>query len=188
MKKFIPFVLLGALSAAHFGCSSETHYDSISTEIAVDVYKAIETDKTLKLFHRFQFDRDLVPLHSMKLVEAWVDLPVYPDEIQQKDDAGALNFEMIRDISISLVDPNGGASSVFWLYAAPSAASTEPSLFSEMNVGDLRQYMNDEMKLDVEIRMTLDPYQAMRYWRDACKLEDSCRLIVPFSMQFKMED
>ena len=73
VRKIIPLSFLCAASMFHLACSSETHYDSISTVVTVDVTKAVEADQKVKVHHRFQFDRDLGPLQSMDLVEAWLE-------------------------------------------------------------------------------------------------------------------
>lgn len=186
MRNFILPSVICAASIFNFACSSETHYDSVSTTFEVDLTKAIESSNKVTLHHRFTFDRDLSPLQSVELVEAWIEESTEP---VQEDSAGgrACDLGIIRDIDISIVDQING-SRVYWLYVAPDSSTFEKALFSELNVGDLRQYMSLTMTFEIEVAVTLDDYRTMRYWRDECKMEERCDVRLPFSMYFKMED
>lgn len=187
VRKIIPLSFLCAASMFHLACSSETHYDSISTVVTVDVTKAVEADQKVKAHHRFQFDRDLGPLQSMDLVEAWLDTPTVMLQEGSVTDGDPFNLGIIRDMGISIVDQNNGTK-VFWLYVTPTPSTLDKARFSELNVGDLRGFMTSAMKFEIEVNITLDTYQAMRYWRDICQMEEKCNVQLPFSMQFKMDD
>ncbi len=168
-------------------CSSETHYDSVSTYVAIDVAKALNSDQKLTLYHRFRFDRDVVPLQSMEIVEAWISSP----EIYDADNPlakGVFSINLVREMNISIVDQNNSNTSIYWLTVEPSPDSPDQARFTEMNVGDLRQYMSSEMKLEIKADVTLDTYRATQYWRDICQLGDACLSRLPLSMQFKMEE
>ena len=187
MRKFIPVSILCLAAMFHCACSSETHYDSVSTYATLDVAKALNSDQELSLYHRFHFDRDVVPLQSMELVEAWISSP----EIYDADNPlakGEFSINLVREMNISIIDQNNSNTAVYWLTVEPSSDSPDQARFTEMNVGDLRAYMSSAMKLEIKIDVTLDTYQATRYWRDVCQLGDACVSRLPLSMQFKMED
>lgn len=186
MRKFILPSVICAASIFNFACSSETHYDSVSTTFKVDLAKAIESSNKVTLHHRFTFDRDLAPLQSVELVEAWIEESMAPDQ-ENSVGGGTCDLGIIRDIDISIVDQING-SKVYWLYVEPDSSTLEKALFSELNVGDLRQYMSSTMTFEIEVTVTLHDYHAVRYWRDECNMDETCNVQLPFSMYFKMED
>ena len=123
----------------------------------------------------------------MDLVEAWLDTPTVMLQEGSVTDGDPFNLGIIRDMGISIVDQNNGTK-VFWLYVTPTPSTLDKARFSELNVGDLRGFMTSAMKFEIEVNITLDTYQAMRYWRDICQMEEKCNVQLPFSMQFKMDD
>ena len=189
---FIFMMLLGvfALSA----CSSDTHYDSISTEITFNIPDLKNDGEPFTIHQRFQFDRDLVPLSSMTLEEAWLSSPVsdkWDDEsLALVDNAYALN--VIKSISIYIVKSEDEPP-IYWLLVSPSRLVGKHALFSAFNVGsspygDLRDYMDSSQQLEIEIELALEPYEVSRYWRDVCGMSETCIMKLPLSMQFKMEE
>lgn len=184
--------LMGLIGCAVSSCSTDTHYDSISTTLSIDINDATVSGNTVKMQHRFQFDRDLVPLNSMTLLQAYISSPLIgspwdPEDETSKKDNGTYSLSMIEAVSVSLIE-NDDTQKTFWLYYNDDHKEQTDAPFSEMSVGDLRAFMTTEMYLNVEFSVSLDPYQAMRYWRDVCELSDDCILNIPISMQFKMED
>ena len=75
MKNLIKVTFLTICMAAVSACAVDTHYDSVSTYIDINVPAAAQTKEPTTVYQRFQFDRDLVPLQSMVLESAWISAP-----------------------------------------------------------------------------------------------------------------
>ncbi len=179
-----------ALSA----CSSDVHYDSISTEITFNIPELKNDGEPFKIHQRFQFDRDLIPLSSMTLEEAWISSPVsdkWDDEsLALVDNAFGLN--VIKSINVYIVKSENEPA-IYWLLVPPRQLTGKNALFSAFNVGsstygDLRDYLDNYQQLEIEIELALEPYEASRYWRDVCDMSETCIMKLPLSMQFKMEE
>lgn len=179
------------LTAALFSaCSTDTHYDSVSTEITLNVPKMPYDGSSMTVRQRFQFDRDLMPLESMTLAEAWLSAPTisysWDDEMKSRLNS-SYSLDMVQSISISLIESED-AQPVFWMLIPATQLHGTDALFTEFNVGDLRQYMDNHQQLELEIELKLEPYHVMKYWRDVCIMDKNCTIQLPLSMQFKMED
>ena len=194
MKKLIfSFLIFAFLIPFMSSCSTDIHYDSVSAEITLAVPDIPKDGSSVIVHQRFQFDRDLAPISSMTLVEAWLSGPVsdpawkenHAERIDSLEDSFAL--DIVQSINISLIESDN-TSPVFWMLIPSSQLKNTDALFSDFNVGDLRQYMDRYQQLELQIDIQLDPYHTMRYWRDVCNMETDCKLHLPLSMQFKMED
>lgn len=171
-------------------CSTDIHYDAVTSNLVINVDEASTQSGTVTVRQRFVFDRDLVPLSSMTLTEAWISAPELDTSKLACDAAGdcaGFDLSLIDSIGISLVE-SGSTDTTFWLFASPDSRTREAALFSEMNVGDLRSYMGDTVYMELEIKIDPNEYHFLRYWRDYCGMSDDCQLAFPLSMQFKMED
>lgn len=195
MRKGIIFSLMMLLCVfALSACSSDIHYDSISTEITFNIPDLKNDGESFKIHQRFQFDRDLIPLRSMTLEEAWISSPVSDkwdeESLARVDNAYSLN--VIKSINIYIVKSENEPP-IYWLLVSPSQLVGKHALFSAFTVGsstygDLRDYMDNYQQLEIEIELALEPYEASRYWRDVCGMSETCIMKLPLSMQFKMED
>ncbi len=179
-----------ALSA----CSSDTHYDSISTEITFNIPELKNNGEPFKVHQRFQFDRDLEPLSSMTLEEAWISSPV--SDLWDEESLALIDnnytLDLIRSIHIYIVESEDDPP-IYWLLVPAGKLTGKHALFSPFNVGgdkygDLRDYMDNFKQLEIEIELSLEPYEVSRYWRDVCNMSETCIMKLPLSMQFKMED
>ena len=194
MKKLICSLSLTALCMLGMtACTTETHYDSVSTNISINVPNMPYDGSMMTIRERFQFDRDLSSISSMTLHEAWLSSPPDvqgSDEDARTDDAVlpvSLSLDIVKTISISLVESENSPS-VVWLVVPSSQLKGKDAIFSDFNVGDLRQYMDSYQQLELEVEIALEPYHVMRYWRDVCGMSANCTINLPLSMQFKMED
>ncbi|MCL2326461.1 MAG: hypothetical protein FWC40_08225 [Proteobacteria bacterium] len=182
------FVALSVFFAA--GCSTDTHYDSLSDSIAVALPKAPFDTQEVTILKRIQFDRDLVPLSNVSLVEAWLSAPglVLPDAVGKPDatEPVAFDLSLVKSISISIVE-TPKVPTILWLKIL-RAQPVENELMSEFNVGDLRQYTDEYQRIELEIKLTLDPYHVMRFWRDVCGNVETCEAHLKFSMNFRMDE
>ncbi|MBR4986616.1 MAG: hypothetical protein IKY83_12865 [Proteobacteria bacterium] len=182
MKKllFLLFALFGftLLSA----CASETHYDSVSTTVQLNVSELPLDGSEVTIRQRFQFDRPLNALSSMTLAEAWISAPEMANI-----DGIPYSLDMLKSVNIFLVEEED-APSIYWLVVPSSKLSGQDVMFSEFNIGDLRQYVDSYQQIELEITLSMEPYQVMKYWRDVCDMNNKCILEFPLSMQFKMED
>ena len=175
---FLLFTLCGfAMLSA---CASETHYDSVSTTIQLNLADLKLDGSEVTVRQRFMFDRDLVVLSSMTLAEAWLSAPeVSSDDSYQLDILNSANVYLVEDEELP---------SIYWLVIPNSKLTGHDAKFSEFNIGDLRQYVDAYNQVELEITVSIEPYHAMRYWRDVCNMSDDCMIELPLSMQFKMED
>ncbi len=189
VKKLLSLLILTFIIPLMCACSTDTHYDSVSTEITLDVPDLPYDGSSITVHQRFQFDRDLAPLTSMSLVEAWLTSPAidtdWSDEENRQDDSFSL--DIVQSINISLVESED-SQPIFWMLIPSAQLHGTEALFNDFNVGDLRQYIDDYQQLELEIEIRLEPYHIMRYWRDVCKMSKDCTIQLPLSMQFKMED
>jgi hypothetical protein len=187
VKNLLRLSLLASCAICFNACAFDTHYDSVSTHVDVNVVDAIKGNNEVKIFHRFQFDRDLTTVSNMSLYEAWLEIP----EINQKDayDAEGVPFEMSMfrafDVSVVISDD---APSEPWLALSPDMTYKKNAMFKANDKGDLRDYMDDDQQFELEFDIKLEPYHLTRYWRDVCHLSDECVMSIPLSMQFKMKD
>ncbi|MBQ9243751.1 MAG: hypothetical protein IJ165_11125 [Proteobacteria bacterium] len=180
MKKLVSLLFTFCIFTLMSACATETHYDSVSTTLQLDVAQLPLDGSEITVRQRFMFDRDLAMLSSMTLTEAWISAPDMPvnDEF---------SLDMLRSANIYLVESEN-APSIYWLVVPNSKLNGRDAKFSEFNVGDLRQYIDNYNQIELEITLSLEPYQVMRYWRDVCGMSKDCTLELPLSMQFKMED
>ncbi len=194
MKKlFLSLFILALGIPVLYGCSADTHYDSVSSDISINIAPEDNDGEPVVVRQRFQFDRDLTTVSSMTLYEAWLSSPTAGpradrEEVERIDDSYTL--DIVKSISVSIVenDEDTEQKPVFWMMIPSSDLHHHHALFSEFNIGDLRAFMDKYQQLEVEINIALEPYYAMKYWRDICSMSDTCTVTLPFSMQFKMED
>lgn len=168
-------------------CASDIHYDSMSTTASVSFDEFLTSGGNVTILQRFQFDRDLAELSSMHLTEAWISAPILPDGLNDSSETGDYDLSMVNSVGISIMDPAANKS-VFWLMGKPASYERENALFKEMNIGDVRNYMDEDMVFEIKISLSIDGYLMTKYWRDICQMASQCTLEFPVSMQFKMED
>ena len=204
MKKLFLALLLFAVSIPCFmACSTDTHYDSVSTEIALrwnSHQTALQSGNKITLPQRFEFGRDLETISEMTLHEAWLVAPSV-STMQSEEQAERLvdnvfTLDYVKAIEVALVDAD--KKQIPWLTIPEERLHGSEAVFEELNVGNLRDYItfvknkNDQdiPVIEISINVIVEPYHAVRYWSDVCKLEDTdsepCIAHLPLSMQFKM--
>lgn len=191
MKKLFLTIFLFAFSVPFFmACSTDTHYDSVSTEISLFMEDIPKDGSPMTVHQRFQFDRDLLSINMMSLEEAWLVSPsvsdVQSEEAQRLADNG-FTLDFVKSITISLIAPENEMP-ISWLTIPSVRLHDTEAVFYEFDAGDLRNYVDDLQQLEISIDIAVEPYHAMRYWRDVCNKSDSCVVNLPLSMQFKMEE
>lgn len=192
MKKAILTSMILALGIPFVsGCATDTHYDSISTSLRLALVDIPKDGSTMKIRQRFHFDRDLVPLSSMHLEEAWISAPSSDDEWLEFENTwsgGAYTLDIVQSVSISLVSVEDDSKTELWLYVPTYELHEEHAVFTEQIRDDLRLYMNENKQLELEVEIAMEPYYVMSYWRDVCQMTEDCLITLPLSMQFKMVD
>ena len=192
MKKAILTSMILALGIPFAsGCSTDTHYDSVSTSLHLKVTDIPKDGSTMKIRQRFHFDRDLAPLTSMNLAEAWISAPSSDDEWLDTENVwsgGEFTLDIVQSVSVSLVDGEDASQSTMWLYVPSYELHDEHAIFTEYIMDDLRTYLNNSQQLELEVEIAMEPYYVMHYWRDVCGMSEDCTITLPFSMQFKMVD
>ena len=188
MKKLIKLSFLVLCMSAFTACSVDTHYDSVSTYIEINVTENSLTGETIPIYQRFQFDRDLVPLESMSLESAWISAPDLVDA-PYNDSSEPFELNVLRDFSIQLVNPGEEESTTKWLSIFhPTELKGNDFQLHQFGVSDLRTYLNEYQQLELQIKVDVEPYHLARYWRDVCHFSENCTMKIPLSMHFKMED
>ena len=202
-KLFLALFLFAITAPCLMSCATDTHYDSVSTEIELkwNVYqKAMQEGAKITLPQRFEFGRDLGTVSTMTLHEAWLVAPSVSVK-QREEQANRLSedvftLDFVKKITISLVDANKKTTE--WLTIPESRLHGNEAVFEEINVGDLHNYITfvknslgeDIPTLEIAIDIAVEPYHAVRYWSDVCNMvdtsEDPCSVHLPLSMQFKM--
>ncbi|MBQ1925567.1 MAG: hypothetical protein II180_05545 [Proteobacteria bacterium] len=180
MKKLLFLLFAFCGFAMLSACASDTHYDSVSTTLQLNLADLKLDGSEVTVRQRFMFDRDLSVLSSMTLAEAWLSAPdMLHDRSFQLDILNSANVYLVEDEEMP---------SIYWLVIPNSKLNGQDAKFSEFNVGDLRQYVDAYNQIELEITVSMEPYHAMRYWRDVCNMSEDCTIELPLSMQFKMED
>ena len=188
--------MMAACLFALASCNTDLHYDSISTEITFNIPDLKNDGNPFVIHQRFQFDRDLEPLRSMKLEDAWLSSPVGDkwDEASLNKIDNAFSLDVVRSINIYVVKSENEPS-IYWMLIPSSQLKGRHAVFTAFNVGgskygDLRDYMDmsGSRQLEIEIELALEPYEVSRYWRDVCEMSETCIMKLPLSMQFKMEE
>ena len=184
MKNLIKATIFAICSLGATACSVDTHYDSVSTHIDIDVAKLTNDGSEITVYQRFQFDRDLVPLEEMTLEEAWISAPdVISDPMIR-----VFTLDMVRSLDIKVV-PDGTEKQIPWLrFDASNASEWMYKQLETVDEFDLRQYINSYQQLEIQINISLEPYQVTRYWKEICNFSDKCTISLPLSMYFKMAD
>lgn len=180
-------ILIG--SSLFMSCSSEVHYDSVSTTLEVDLTHP-EDYENVSIKQRYTFERNVSTISAMELDEAWLSSPMRIQKESPSEDSGdeaSFDLEILKEIHITVYDPVS-AEHILWLTVPYRALVGENVMFQEFDLGNLTQYLDAARQLEIRIEMSLNTYHAMRYWRDACDFEASCTLKLPLSIQFRMED
>lgn len=173
------------------GCTTDTHYDSVSTSLTLSVLDIPKDGSTMNIRQRFHFDRDLAPLTSMHLAEAWISAPSSDDVWVEENNewhTGDISLDIIKSVSVSLVSVEDSAVKEMWLYIPGHELHKENAIFTEYMTDDLRAYLNLNQQLEIDVEIALEPYYVMSYWRDVCDMSEICHITLPFSMHFKMVD
>jgi len=170
-------------------CSVDTHYDSVSTYIDINVPAAAQTNEPTTIYQRFQFDRDLAPLQSMNLESAWISAPEVVLDTTNGDVAYNTDFrlDIVDKLSISIVESEN-ETLIPWIHNDSSLKGEDVQLSDDKRIEDLRFYINIYQQLELQIQITLNPSLLNKYWRDVCDLSSDCTLRLPLSMYFKMEE
>ena len=190
MKKLLISLFLSTV-AATTACSSDVHYDSLSTSVEIDISKLVNDGQPVTLYQRYQFDRDLVNLSAISVDEAWISNPeILPPEDVTIVNADSPDLSIIRNMILSLVDPQSKESNL-WMSATQIRRTEDATRLVDFAIGnnqDLRRYFDQYQQLEIEYQLTLEPAIVTMYWRNNCQFRDECILRIPIAIQFKMEE
>ena len=190
MKNLVKLAFLAICMLAMTACSVDTHYDSVSTYVDINITEKAMTGDEITIYQRFQFDRDLVPLQTMELESAWISAPDLTGEILNEGvDPYSFTLNTLRLFKIQITtedneDPTPWLSGYDWYNLKGEHAQLDSSGY----VSDVREYIDDYQQLELQIVVTMDPYHVSRYWRDVCNFSEDCTIRIPLSMHFRMED
>ena len=184
-------MLASAFPAFFAACETDMNYDAISTEISFDIAELKNNGEPFKIHQRFEFDRDLSTVSSMRLNEAWLSSPISgswdEESIARINDVYSL--DVVKSIRIYLVTNDTVLEE--WMDIPSEYLTGKDAQFAfyevgKNNYGDLRDYLDANQQLEIEIDLALEPHEVSRYWRDVCDLSETCIMHLPLSMQFKM--
>ncbi len=190
MKKLLIALLFGAI-ATTTACSTDVHYDSLSTAVEIDISKIENDGYPITLHQRYQFDRDLYKLSGITVDEAWISDPeILPPEDVSVPDAESPDLSILRNMTLSLVDPQTTESNL-WMSVTQIRLAGNAARLIDFIIGDsrdIRQFFDEFQQLEIEYHLTLEPAIVTMYWRNNCQFKDSCILRIPVAIQFKMEE
>ncbi len=190
MKKLFA-ILLSSVFATTAACSTDVHYDSLSTSVEIDLSQITNDGYPMTLYQRYQFDRDLFKLSGISVDEAWISDPeIIPPPGLTVADASSPDLTILRNLTMSLVHPETRESTL-WMSITQVRRTGNAARLIDFIIGedrDIRQYFDPFQQLEIEYHMTLEPSIVTMYWRNNCQFQESCILRIPVSIQFKMEE
>ncbi len=182
-KLSLTSLILGFVTVLCAGCASDTHYDSMTSMLVVDVPVSPYSEPTVKIYQRITFDRDLSQISSMHLQDAWLS----SDSLFGED-----AMAVIQSASIYLYqDEQLKTEPLFWLTTLDQLRRKNEAKMLEMEAGDLKDYVVDGTNaIIIGIELELDAYQAMNYRLNdyECVNTDVCQYELMLSMTFEMSD
>lgn len=190
VKKLIA-LLLSSVFAMTAACSTDVHYDSLSTSVEIDLSQIVNDGYPITLYQRYQFDRDLYKLSGISVDEAWISNPeILPPEDVSVNNAASPDLSILRNLTMSLVHPETRESTL-WMSITQVRRTGNAARLIDFVIGenrDIRQYFDQFQQLEIEYHMTFEPSIVTMYWRNNCQFKENCILRIPVSIQFKMEE
>ena len=185
MKKLALTLIMGAFALA--SCSTDTHYDSLSTSVEIDIAKIVNDGNPISIYQRYQFDRDLADLSAITVNEAWISSPeIVNDDVAMKSP----DLAILRNITLSLIEPQT-SDSTLWMSLTQLRRTNEVARLIDFTIddeSDIREYFDSYQQLEIEYHITLEPSIVTMYWRNNCDFSEPCTLRIPISIMFKMAE